>query len=50
MEQKITDIISHIVNSQLQMAKILESERHIAVHFAQIMNNPRLSTIVLCTR
>ena len=39
MEQKITDIISHIVNSQLQMAKILESERHIAVHFAQIMNN-----------
>jgi hypothetical protein len=39
VEQKITAIVSHIVNSQQQMAKILESERHIAVHIAKIINN-----------
>jgi hypothetical protein len=38
MEQKITANISYIVNSQQQMAKILESERHIAVHIAKIVN------------
>jgi hypothetical protein len=50
MEHKITAIISHIMNSQKQMAKILESERHIAVHFAKIVNDipdyqPSFSTV-----
>jgi Zn-dependent oligopeptidase len=39
VEQKITAIISHIMNSQQQMAKILESERYNAVHIAKIINN-----------
>jgi hypothetical protein len=39
MEQKISAIISHIMNSQQQMAKILESERYIAVHIANIVHH-----------
>jgi hypothetical protein len=38
MERKITTIISHIMNSQQQMAKILESERYIVDHIARIVN------------
>jgi NTP pyrophosphatase (non-canonical NTP hydrolase) len=39
MEEKITAIIRHIVNSQQQMAKILESERYIVDHIAKIVND-----------
>ncbi|MEX2460145.1 MAG: nucleoside-diphosphate sugar epimerase [Paenibacillaceae bacterium] len=39
MEREITANINHIMNSQRQMAKILESERYIVDHIAKIMND-----------
>jgi hypothetical protein len=38
MEREITGIVNHIMNSQRQMAKILQSERHIVEHIAKIVN------------
>ena len=38
MQNKITDIIVHISNSQQHMASIIEAKRHVAVRMAQIIH------------
>ncbi|AWB45815.1 nucleoside-diphosphate sugar epimerase [Paenibacillus sp. CAA11] len=38
MEQKVTDIITHMAHSHQQMARVLDAERQIAVRMAQIIH------------
>ncbi|MFD2612384.1 nucleoside-diphosphate sugar epimerase [Paenibacillus gansuensis] len=38
MEQQVTSIIGHLAKSHMEMAKIIESKRHIIVQMASIMD------------
>lgn len=38
MEQKITDIITHMGHSHQQLARIIDAERHITVRLSQIVH------------
>jgi hydroxymethylpyrimidine/phosphomethylpyrimidine kinase len=37
MEQRITNIITHMSRSYHELAKIIQAERHITVHMAQLV-------------
>lgn len=39
MEQKVDEILLHVSQSQQQLTKLLETERHVAVRMAQIIHN-----------
>lgn len=39
MQQKITEIISHISNSHQQMARVIDAKRQVAVRMAQIIHS-----------
>ncbi|MFE5320259.1 nucleoside-diphosphate sugar epimerase [Paenibacillus sp. NPDC056579] len=39
MQKQLTQIIEHMANSQTEMAKILESQRHIILHAAGIIHD-----------
>lgn len=39
MQKQLTQIIEHMANSQTEMAKILESQRHIIYHAARIIDD-----------
>ncbi|AJS57455.1 hypothetical protein [Paenibacillus sp. IHBB 10380] len=50
MQAKVDQIITHLSHSQQQMARILDAERHVVVHIAQIIHdlpdpNPELEEI-----
>lgn len=38
MQRKVTEIITHMAKSHLEMARILEANRHIAVRMANIIH------------
>lgn len=38
MEQKVTDLITHMAHSHQQMARVLDAERQIAVRLSQIVH------------
>lgn len=38
MEQKITDIITHMSHSHTQMARVIHAEREVAVRMSQILH------------
>ncbi|MDP4098483.1 nucleoside-diphosphate sugar epimerase [Paenibacillus sp. P96] len=38
MEQKVDEILLHVSHSQQQLARLLETERHVAVRMAQIIH------------
>lgn len=38
MEKQINDLVNHLSQSQQQMARILEAQRHAAVRMAQIIH------------
>jgi hypothetical protein len=39
MEQKVDEILLHVSQSQQQLTRLLETERHVAVRMAQIIHN-----------
>lgn len=38
MQNKVTEIIVHLANSQKHMASVIEAKRHVAVRMAQIIH------------
>jgi hypothetical protein len=54
VHRQITDIIKHMADSQMEMAKILEAKRHTAVRMAQLVHdiseqNPKVEGVELLT-
>ncbi|MFB5267211.1 nucleoside-diphosphate sugar epimerase [Paenibacillus enshidis] len=39
MEQKVNEIMQHISQAQEQLARLLDTERHVTVRMAQIIHN-----------
>lgn len=39
MQTKIDAMLTHLSHSQQQMARILDAERHVAVHMAQLIHD-----------
>lgn len=38
MDQQVNTIVHYMANSHVEMAKVLEEQRHVAVHMAQVIN------------
>jgi hypothetical protein len=49
MEQHVTNAIHYMSRSQVEMAKVLEEQRHVAVHMCQVIqkipNRPSFNTL-----